>query len=82
MLPSTLTAVQPGGTPLRPHPHLRPLLSGLHQLRFVGRRQRHNRRPFFYSVFCPLRLLLPLQLFSFFFGVKVQPRWTELLIYL
>lgn len=36
-------------------PSLSSSLSGLHQLRFAGRHQRHNRRPFRY-VFRPLRL--------------------------
>lgn len=63
-----LTAVQLG-TPRRRR------LSGLHQLRFVERRQRHNRCRPFAQRFLPFAVAI--------FGVKVQPhRLRRLLIYL
>lgn len=65
----------------RSSPSLSSSLSGLHQLRFAGRHQRHNRRPFRY-VFRPLRLRSGLLSVAVVvrFGVKVQPRlWTAYL---
>lgn len=65
----------------RSSPSLSSSLSGLHQLRFAGRHQRHNRRPFRY-VFRPLRLRSGSLSVAVVvrFGVKVQPRlWTAYL---
>lgn len=63
----------------RSSPSLSSSLSGLHQLRFAGRHQRHNRRPFRY-VFRPLRLRLLSVALVVRFGVKVQQRlWTAYL---